>query len=199
MMINTEVPENLNKVRKTFLLQIATGCRIEEFNALSWANIETALGFYVVHYVSSKTSHQNDLVAIDTPLVAFAAKIIEENKECGLLCPSFKGNVSGENGYNKQIKALLRHYKINRSIIVRKKGELVTVPICELASSKLARKTHVDITTKTSLNKYMSGLHSSESDAVDHYTGMNITEKFYAYCQAFKQDPYNLKTPLISQ
>ena len=41
--------------------------------------------------------------------------------------------------------------------------------IYEVASSKLARKTHVDLMNKVQVNKYAAGLHAKNSSAVDRY------------------------------
>jgi len=192
--INQDCPGQLERVRDCFLLQCAIGCRIEDFNGLTWDNISYKDNFCYIHYVPSKTSHRKDLKPIDTPLVKFAYDIITKYKGTlpNLLVPSFIGNVSGKDGYNKQIKKLLEHYEINRSIITRKAGELKPVPIYSIASSKICRKTHVDILTKVPLNKYSSGLHEEGSKAVDRYTGLNLEEKYKLYCMAFQQPEYQL-------
>lgn len=194
--VNNDCPGELDRIRDCFLLQCAVGCRIDDFNSLTWDNISRKDSFYYIHYVPSKTSHRTDLKPIDTPLVKFAYDIIMKYKNIlpnNLLAPCFIGNTSGKDGYNRQIKALLSHYEINRSVIIREKGELKPTPISEIASSKICRKTHVDILTKVSLNKYSSGLHEQGSKAVDRYTGLSLEEKFKLYCMAFKQDEYICK------
>lgn len=192
--VNNDCPEHLDRVRDCFLLQCAIGSRIDDFNSLTWSNISQKDSFYYIHYVPSKTSHRKDLKAIDTPLVKFAYDIVMKYKDAlpdKLLAPFFIGNISGINGYNKQIKLLLTHYGINRSIITRgNDGKLNPVSISSLASSKICRKTHVDILAKVALNKYSSGLHEEGSKAVDRYTGLSIEEKYKLYCMAFKQDEY---------
>lgn len=191
--VNGDVPAAMERVRDNFLLQVATGIRVEDFHRLTWAHIDTSDGFYKVHYVAEKTSHKGDLKAIDTPLVKFAADIIEKYKNQlpnGYLSPYFINNVSGKDGYSKQIKALLSFFEINRTVIVKQNGQLKPVAIKEIASSKLARATHVDITTKLQLNKYLSGLHEVGSDAVNAYTGVSIKDKFNLYCMAFQQPEY---------
>lgn len=158
--INNDCPSELERVRDCFLLQCAIGCRIEDFNGLTWDNISYKDNFCYVHYVPSKTSHRTDLKPIDTPLVKFAYDIILKYNDIlpNMLVPGYIGNISGKDGYNKQIKNLLSHYKIDRSVIIRKGGVLTPVPISSIASSKICRKTHVDILTKVSLNKYTSGI-----------------------------------------
>jgi len=188
--INNEYPTSLERVRDCFLLQCAIGCRIQDFNGLTWDNISYKDNFCYVHYVPSKTSHRTDLKPIDTPLVKFAYDIIDKYKNDlpNLLAPVFIGNITGKDGYNKQIKKLLEHYEIDRTIITRIDGELKPSPLHSLASSKICRKTHVDILTKVELNKYVSGLHKEGSKAVDRYTGLSIEEKYKLYCMAFKQE-----------
>ncbi len=190
--VNKDCPTELERVRDCFLLQCAIGCRIEDFNGLTWDNISNKEDFYYIHYVPSKTSHRTDLKPIDTPLVKFAYDIILKYKDSlpNLLVPCFIGNVTGKDGYNKQIKALLAYYEINRSVIARVGGELKPSPLYSLASSKICRKSHVDILTKVALNKYSSGLHKEGSKAVDRYTSLNIEEKYKLYCIAFKQPQY---------
>ena len=192
--INTKCPSSLVRVRDCFLLQCAIGCRVSDFNNLKWDNIGIENGFFYVHYAPAKTNHNRDMKTIDTPIVKFAADIIQKYKSKlpGLLVPVFVGNVSGKDGYNAQIKKLIKHCKIDRKVIVRKDGDSVPVLISEIASSKLARSTHVDIITKNQLDKYMSGLHERGSDSVDRYTGMSLSDKFILYSGAFKQEKYIL-------
>lgn len=194
IIIQKPVPTHLERVRDCFLLQCAVGMRVEDFNSLRWNNVNTEHGFYHIHYVPKKTSRDGDLKPIDTPLVKFASDIILKYKDNlpGFLAPHYEGNVSGKFGYNYYIKELLKHYGINRGVVARIDGELKTVPISTVASSKLARKTNVDILAKVELNKYISGMHSIGSKAVEHYTNLNIEEKFQIYCQAFQQPTYSL-------
>ncbi|MEG2450073.1 MAG: phage integrase SAM-like domain-containing protein, partial [Eubacterium sp.] len=193
--VNGEVPETMERVKDNFLLQVATGIRIDDFMRLTWAHIDSSYGFYSVHYVAEKTSHKGDLSAINTPLVKFAADIIEKYKNklpSGYLVPYFIGNVSGKDGYNNQIKSLFNFFGIGRTVIVRKDGKLIPIAIKDIASSKVARATHVDVTTKLELNKYLSGLHRVGSDAVNAYTGLSLTDKFNLYCMAFQQPEYQI-------
>ena len=58
-------------------------------------------------------------------------------------------------------------------------------PIYEIASSKLARKTHVDLMNKVQVDKYAAGLHAKNSTAVNRYTNMGLKERFILMCAAF--------------
>lgn len=195
VIINNECSSDLERVRDCFLLQCAIGCRVEDFNSLTWNNVIVKDEFCYVHYVPSKTSHRVDLKPIDTPLVKFAYDILIKYKDklSGLLCPYYLGNVNGKLGYNKKIKELLKHYEINRPVVIRKDGSLVSVPLHKISSSKICRKTHIDIITKVSLNKYSSGLHKEGSKEVERYTGFTIEEKYKLYCIAFGQEGYEIK------
>lgn len=193
--VHNNCPAELKRVRDCFLLHCALGNRVGDFHSLTWNNVVYKDNFCYIHYVALKTSHQTNLESIDTPLVKFAYDIIKKYKDelpNELLVPMFINNVSGKDGYNKQIRRLLEYYKIDRGVVIRENGQLKTVPIFALASSKLCRKTHVDILTKVALNKYTSGLHKEGSKAVDRYTGLSIDEKYKLYCMAFRQEEYIL-------
>ena len=56
-------------------------------------------------------------------------------------------------------------------------------PLYEVASSKLARKTHVDMLTKVQINYYAAGLHREGSGAVFRYTNLELADR-YALLQA---------------
>ena len=68
--------------------------------------------------------------------------------------------------------------------------------IYEVASSKLARKTHVDLMNKVQVNKYAAGLHAKNSGAVDRYTNMGIKERFILMCAAFGCEEYKVNPEL---
>ena len=64
-------------------------------------------------------------------------------------------------------------------------GDNVYRPIYEVASSKLARKTHVDMLTKVQINYYAAGLHRNGSDAVFRYTRLELADRFALMRAAF--------------
>ena len=69
---------------------------------------------------------------------------------------------NGETGYNYQIKKLLEYCEISRKVAMFS-AALETneyKSIYEIASSKLARKTHVDLMNKVQIDKYAAGLHA---------------------------------------
>ena len=83
---------------------------------------------------------------------------------------------NGETGYNYQIKKLLEYCEISRKVAMFSTalGTNEYKSIYEVASSKLARKTHVDLMNKVQIDKYAAGLHAKNSGAVDRYTNFRI-------------------------
>ena len=102
--------------------------------------------------------------------------------------------VSGEWGYNAKIKQLLKHCGIERkcNVFNEEKKDNEYIPLHELASSKLCRKTHVDIMNKAQVNMYAAGLHRIGSDAVNRYTKLELADKFKLMCYAFGQEEYRV-------
>lgn len=64
------------------------------------------------------------------------------------------------------------------------------VPLYEKASSKLCRKTFVDMMVKAQIDEYAAGLHKKGSEAVRHYTNMTLQDRFKLMCFAFSQPIY---------
>ena len=65
------------------------------------------------------------------------------------------------------------------------------MPLFQLGSSKLCRKTHVDLMTKVQINKYAAGLHEIGSSAIERYTHLTLKDRFILMCAAFEQKLYN--------
>ena len=65
-----------------------------------------------------------------------------------------------------------------------------------MASSKLARKTHVDMMSKVQVDQYASGLHKVGSSAVKRYTMMELKDRFTLMNAAFGQKPYKVDEEL---
>ncbi len=66
------------------------------------------------------------------------------------------------------------------------------IPLDTIGSSKLCRKTHVDIATKVQVNMYATGLHEAGSSAVEHYSKLEIKDLFVLMCVAFNQPQYKV-------
>lgn len=189
------VPEPLQETKDVFLLHCSLGCRISDFKALSFANISIEENIPYIHYLPQKTKNEGDTrKEIRTPLMSFSLEVI---KKYDFTFPILN-YVTGERGYNDKIKALLKHCGINRLVAVynsvEEKNEYK--PINELASSKLARKTHVDMMNKVQINQYAAGLHKKGSNAVERYTAMSIMDRFILMCAAFECEPYKVNDNL---
>ena len=188
--ISTAVPEELREVQNAFALQCAIGCRVGDFKKLTTANIATAKeGFFYVHYLPEKTAGASvDFAEVQTPLVKYAAEIIAR---CGFSFPILR-NVTGQSGYNAKIKELLQVCGIDRQCVQHddREGKNKYVPLYELGSSKLARKTFVDMLNKVQVNMYAAGLHKEGSGAVKHYTQIEMHDRYLLMCRAFRQPQY---------
>lgn len=188
---NTDVPEPIQETKDAFLLQCGLGCRISDFQSLSFDNLGIDENIPFIHYLPHKTMKENDTrTEVKTPLMLFALEIIKKYKfEFPIL-----RYVSGERGYNDKIKKLLEYCGIDR--LVAAFNETINKneyrPLYEMASSKLARKTHVDLMNKVQVDKYAAGLHSKNSSAVDRYTNMGVKERFILMCAAFGCEEYRV-------
>ena len=137
---------------------------------------------------------QLDNKEIVTPLVRFAFDIVKRTQ--------FKLKevkyAAGANGYNAKIKALLKACGIDRKVPVFNEETKANeyIPLWQLGSSKLCRKTHVDMMTKVQLNLYASGLHKEGSSAVNRYTNMELKDRFKLMNAAFDQKAYKVDEQL---
>ncbi len=55
----------------------------------------------------------------------------------------------------------------------------------DVATSKLARKTHIDMLNKVQINYYAAGLHHDGSDAVFRYTNLELADRYRLLKAAF--------------
>lgn len=187
--LKTDVPDALQATRDAFLLQCSFGCRISDFKALGYQNISVEDGIPYIHYLPQKTKNEgNTRKEIRTPILKRSLDII---KKYDFNFPILK-YVSGERGYNAKIKQLLEFCKIDRMVAEYNDsiGRNEYLPLCQSASSKTARKTHVDMLNKVQIDKYASGLHKKGSKAVKHYTSESIKDKFTLMCAAFNDMEY---------
>ncbi len=194
--MTADVPDSLKETKDAFLLQCALGCRIGDYLKLSMSNIAiTDDGIPYVQYLPKKTMKtQNDRREKKTPLMLFALEIVKRS--------GFKFGVlkyaSGKSGYNAKIKKLLEHCKIDR--LVNQYDEATDtmnrVPLHTVGSSKLCRKTHIDIANKAQVNMYATGLHEVGSSAVEHYSMLEIRDLFTLLCAAFNQPQYRVDKQL---
>lgn len=190
--INKDVPASLQKVKDAFLVQCAIGCRVSDFKKLSMDHMAISPeGIPFVHYLPKKTEGEQDTnIEIKTPLVKFAYDIIVKN---GFNFPILK-NIDGSSGYNASIKLLLHVCKINRKVEIynEEKHQNEYKELYSVATSKLCRRTHVDIMNKVQISMYVSGLHKEGSAAVYRYSGLSVKDRFDLMNIAFRQPNYKV-------
>ena len=194
--LKKKVPASLQDTKDAFLVQCALGCRISDFLQMNMDNVAVGSGgIPYVHYIPQKTvGIQTDNKEIETPLVRYAFDIIMlRNFEFPIL-----QNLYGTNGFNAQIKYLLTVCKINRTVAQfnEQTQQNDYIPLCSLGSSKLARKTHVDMMNKVQIDMYAAGLHRQGSQAVKRYTSMELKDHFALMNLAFGQEPYRVNKKL---
>lgn len=190
--MTTEVPEYLQKTKDIFILNCALGCRIGDLLRLTIDKISVSEdGIPFVHYIPSKTARgQTTNMEIQTPIIKPALEIILRTQLNLSFCnPKYEKQV-----YNKSLRQLLRHCDINRTVSMfdSEMCDNVYRPICDVASSKLARKTHVDMLNKVQINYYAAGLHSNGSDAVFRYTSLELSDRFALLNAAFGTEDYRV-------
>lgn len=195
-LVSAEVPDSMQEIKDAFLLQCALGSRVSDFAAMSMDSVSVSEeGIPYIHYIPHKTvGSLSSNEEIRTPLVRFAFDIV---KRTGFSFPILN-NLYGHSGYNAQIKCLLRIAKINREVAQfneeTKKNDYV--PLCSVASSKLCRKTHVDMMNKVQIDIYAAGLHKTGSSAVNRYTMLEIKDRFTLMNHAFGQKPFKVNDKL---
>lgn len=196
IIMHADVPPSLEETRQAFVLQCALGCRISDYQVLNMHNVSvTPQGIPYVHYLPIKTvSHQKDNKEVETPLMRFALDIIKQTQ----FHFAILRYPTGKSGYNVKIRELLRYCGIDRECAVFNPQKRCNEykPLWQLASSKLARKTLVDMLTKVQVNQYAAGLHKDGSPAISHYTKLQLPERFILMCAAFNQPIYKVDKQL---
>jgi len=162
--------ERLARVRDIFCLQCFLGARIGDFMELTHENIIDGM----VQYVPSKTADEQATVC-KIPLTQRAWSIINRyDLPGGDLVPYISGQK-----YNDYLKDLFRFCELTRKVArlnpITRKTEIV--PLHEIASSHLARRTFIGILFKHTKNEVISSMsgHVQGSRAFRRYYG--ITEE----------------------
>ena len=183
--MKSSVPASLQWAKNIFVLNCAIGCRISDLLRLSMANIAMSDdGIPYVHYMPSKTARlQSTNLEVTTPLIEPAVDIINST---GLRLMG-KNLHYGKQQYNKALRDLLKFCDITRqvSLFNPESGNNEYRPLYEVASSKLARKTHIDMLNKVQINYYAAGLHRAGSDAVFRYTNLELRDRYELMRVAF--------------
>ena len=191
--VQAEVPLALSEVRDTFVLHCFIGCRVNDLKAMTWDNVAVVDGIPFVHYIPQKTAYQEGEEVV-TPLMRTALKILKKyDFKFSLL-----RNLWGKDGYNSQIKKLLESCGIERKCPIRdtEAGRTKYVPVWEIASTKLARKTFVNMMASCQVDLYAAGLHKRGSDAVERYAHIDLKERFRLMCFAFDEEEYEVDDDL---
>jgi len=194
--ITTQVPSELQWVKDLFVLNCALGCRISDLLRLTMEKVAVSDdGIPYVHYVPRKTARMMTVnQELVTPLIAPALEIVQRTR-----LRLMDGNPHyGKQRYNKALRELLRVCGITRRVCVfdNETGDNCYRPICEVATSKLARKTHVDMMNKVQINYYAAGLHRADSDAVFRYTRLELADRYALLNAAFGEDDYRVDKEL---
>lgn len=181
----TEVPTELQWVKDLFVLNCAIGCRISDLLRLSPEKVSVSEdGIPYVHYIPMKTMKTQRVNSeVITPLIEPALEIIQRT---GLkfVGPNLKYE---KQRYNKALRRLLEVCGITRpvSMYCPETRDNVYRPLFEVATSKLARKTHIDMLNKVQINYYAAGLHRAGSDAVFRYTNLELKDRYELLRAAF--------------
>lgn len=122
--------------RDIFVFQCHVGCRVSDLTAFTAANVGDD---GVLQYIQHKLRRSNASV-VRVPLSSVALEIIDRyrGREDGRLLPFIS-----DAKYNAAIKRLLREAGICRMVVVqdRRTYEPRSVPVCDVASSHMARRT----------------------------------------------------------
>ena len=205
----TPVPAELQRAKDIFVLNCAIGCRISDFLRLSLDKVAVSEeGIPFVHYIPSKTSKmQTTNLEVMTPLIEPALEIVLRTRLELFGQRGDRRSVGGRDGrnlkyqkqvYNQTLRRLLAYCGINRLVCLYdpERDDNVYRPLNEVASSKLARKTHVDMLTKVQINYYAAGLHRAGSDAVFRYTSLELADRFALLNAAFGESDYRVDKEL---
>lgn len=189
---DAEISDSLENARDAFVLQCMLGCRISDFRNLTTDNLDVSEeGIPYLRYLPQKTRKSiSGNIEVMTPLLPSALEII---RKTGFKFPSIR-KVYGSGGYNELIRTLLRQCGIDRKVAVfdKERDENKYVPICDIAGSKLCRKTFVDMMAKVQINIYAAGLHREGSSAVNRYTALELRDRYILMCTAFDEQPTSI-------
>ncbi len=174
----------LQEAKEAFLLQCTFGSHIDDFNSLNMDSFVSAEGIPYLRYLPQKTLKSNEHKdEVEIPIMRYALDII---KKWQFNFPILK-YVTGKSGYNVKIRKLLD--QIDREVKVFDKDSFDNIynALYTMGSSKLCRKTHLDMLTKVQVNMYVSGHHKEGSSAVKHNSSLILKDRFIFMCAAYKQ------------
>ena len=188
----TEVPSSLQETKDIFLLHCNFGMRVEDFERLTMEDVKVSdEGIPYIRYVALKTMNKSKDI-IGTPILRYSLDIIKKYN-FDFHCLKY---LTGKSGYNKKIKELMRFCGIDTpcDVFDKKSKKVVSVPLYELASSKLARKTITNLMKEVQIDEYTTGLHKSK--AVERYRKMTLVDRFKLMNVAYAQPNYKVDKSL---
>lgn len=150
--------KQLETQRDIFVFQCMIGCRVSDLYKMTYANI---IGD-CIEYVPRKT-RDDRVVTVSVPLIGAAKELIrkylDENR--GTLFPFIS-----EQKYNVYIKAAFRKAGLTRMVttIDQRTRQNIQVPICDLASSHMARRTFIGNVYKRVKDPAIVGAMSGHKD-----------------------------------
>ncbi|MFH1118208.1 MAG: phage integrase SAM-like domain-containing protein [Bacteroidota bacterium] len=166
--------EHLQRVRDIFVFQCLIGARVGDLCKLTKANIQNN----TITYIPRKTK-EGKPVAVSVPLHPMALEILSRyDLPDGRLLPFIT-----DQRYNVNLKNLFKELEINR-IVTRLNpttGEPEQVPICDIASSHMARRAFIG----NLYGKVDSGIISSMSG---HVAGSKAFTRYYDVSKELQQD-----------
>lgn len=128
---------HLNVVRDMFVLQCLLGCRVGDYFKMTKSNIVDG----AIEYIAGKTADERPLT-VRVPLTEKAKEILDRYPTCknNKLMPFISAQK-----YNDYIKKCFREAGITRIVTTMDSltGQPKQVPICDIASSHMARRTFV--------------------------------------------------------
>ncbi|HJY63733.1 MAG TPA: site-specific integrase [Ignavibacteria bacterium] len=167
MLFNAEIDnERLSRTMDIFILQCLIGARIGDFVKLTKDNIVND----AIEYVPSKSVNKS-FRKVRIPLSDKAKAIINKyNIPDGSLVPYIS-----QQKYNDNLKDLFRldNIKLTRPVVrlnpLTRKNEVI--PLSELASSHMARRTFIGLLHKTTKNEVIASMsgHVNDSRAFSRY------------------------------
>lgn len=150
--------KQLETQRDIFVFQCMIGCRVSDLYKMTHANI---IG-NSIEYVPRKT-RDDRAVTISVPLIPAARELIRKYLDEGrqTLFPYIS-----EQKYNKYIKEAFRKAGITRMVttIDQRTRQNVQVPICDIASSHMARRTFIGNVYKSVKDPAIVGSMSGHKD-----------------------------------
>lgn len=128
----------LSEQRDIFIFQCLVGCRVSDLMKFTADNITDG----ILSYVPQKTKDESPKI-VRVPLLPYALELIKKYEgvdKKGRLFPFISSQK-----YNDNIKRIVKACGIDRMVIVRNPltGENEPKPICDVASSHMARRTFI--------------------------------------------------------